>query len=84
MISTMSASGYADDTAFASVVSDPCCMTGPRTKYQLKVTAAVMVIRPSSAMRVRDATGIGQAGSSRMPNNKERVYAQVADIGDGG
>jgi hypothetical protein len=46
-------------------------MTGPRMKYQLKVTAAVMIIRPSSAMRVRDATGIGRAGSSRMPSSKK-------------
>jgi hypothetical protein len=40
-------------------------------KYQLKVTATVMAIRPSSAMRARDATGIGRAGSSRMPNRKK-------------
>jgi hypothetical protein len=59
------------DTALPSVVSFPCCMIGPRTKYQLKVTAAVMIIRPSRTMRVRDATGTGRAGSSRMPSSKK-------------
>ena len=56
-------------------------------KYQLKVTAAVMIIRPSSAMRVRAVTGTGRAGSSRMPSSKKGYtlrYPRSAMEGRGG
>jgi hypothetical protein len=45
-----------------------CSTVGPRTKYQLKVTAAVMSMSPSKRMRVRATADSGRLGRVRMPS----------------
>jgi len=86
-MSTRSATGYAEDTSIPRGVALPAWIIGPRTKYQLKVSIAAMMIRLSKNIRTRSDAASERIGSIRIPNARKgyalkRAISAQEGVGD--